>query len=65
MSKKELDDTIKSLKDAASQLEKVQGASDGDVDTALTDVQSCCGTCTGISPLPPCENTCIKVSPLF
>lgn len=60
-----LDARVKALRDAADQLEAVRGQAPDQVEQAVVDAQSCCGTCTGISFIPPCQNTCIAVSPLF
>jgi hypothetical protein len=61
----EIDDMVKKLKDAAAQLEKEKNSTQENQDKAMGDVMSCCGTCTGISSIPPCKNACIIVSPLF
>lgn len=57
---------VSNLRDAANQLE-ASASSPEEADKALSDVgpQSCCGTCTGVSAIPPCAGTCIKVSPLM
>lgn len=60
-----LDARVKALRDAADQLEAVRDQAPEQVEQAVVDAQSCCGTCTGISFIPPCRNACIAVSPLF
>jgi hypothetical protein len=56
---------VKALREAADQLEAVRSQTSEEVDQAIVDAQSCCGTCTAISFTPPCQNACIRVSPLF
>jgi hypothetical protein len=56
---------VKSLREAADQLEEVRGQAPEEVEQAVIDAQSCCGTCTAISFIPPCKNACIRISPLF
>jgi hypothetical protein len=60
-----LDAKVKALRDAADQLQAVRGQAPEQVDQAIVDAQSCCNTCTAVSFIPPCQNTCIAVSPLF
>lgn len=60
-----LDQRVSALREAADQLEAVRGQAPEQVEQAVVDAQSCCGTCTGISFIPPCRNACIAVSPLF
>jgi hypothetical protein len=59
-----INETVKKLREAADLLESKK-MSPEEADMALGELQSCCGTCTGISAVPPCQNACIKVSPLF
>lgn len=61
----DLDAKIKSLRAAADQLDEVRNRAHDQADRAVVDTQSCCGTCTLISFIPPCKNACIRVSPLF
>ena len=63
---KHIEGIVKKLRDAADQLDaKKDKMSPEEAKNAIGELQSCCGTCTGISPIPPCANTCIAVSPLF
>lgn len=63
---KHIEGVVKNLRDAADQLDAQKNKlSPEEAKNALGEVQSCCGTCTGISAIPPCSNACIKVSPLF
>jgi hypothetical protein len=56
---------IRSLRAAADNLEAVRERAPDRVEQAVVDTQSCCGTCTLVSFVPPCKNACIRVSPLF
>jgi hypothetical protein len=62
---KSIKNVVKNLRDAADQLEKKGQMSPEEAEQAVGELQSCCGTCTLVSAVPPCQNTCIKVSPLF
>jgi mannitol/fructose-specific phosphotransferase system IIA component (Ntr-type) len=60
-----LNTKVQALRQAADQLDAVRGQTPQQVEQALVEAQSCCGTCTGVSFIPPCMNACIAVSPLF
>ncbi len=47
--------------DAADQVESLKGLHSEAVKNAIGELQSCCASCTLISPLPPCANTCIQL----
>ena len=61
----ELDALTKRLRDAADAVGAVKGKSPEEIANSIAQLQSCCGTCTGVSPIPPCANACISVSPLM
>jgi hypothetical protein len=63
--KAKIDEMIKQLQAAAGQLEATKSKSSEEANSDVVDVQSCCGTCTGISGIPPCRGSCIWISPLF
>ncbi|ADL50707.1 hypothetical protein [Clostridium cellulovorans] len=66
---KNIDDLIKNLRSAADQLDSIKdSASDEDIKKVIennVEPMSCCGTCTGVPPIPPCENTCVSLPPFM
>jgi hypothetical protein len=63
--KAKIDEMIKQLQAAAEQLEMSKSKSAEEAEADVVDVQSCCGTCTGITAISPCRGTCILLSALF
>jgi hypothetical protein len=66
----EIDDLVQKLRAAADQLEAITSSNSTEEMIKIAAIeaggpQSCCGDCTGVSPLPPCSGACIKVSPLM
>ncbi len=60
-----LDDLAKKLRDAADQVGQLKGRPPEEISRAVADLQSCCGDCTLVSPMPPCPGACIMLPSLL
>ncbi|MCR3759686.1 hypothetical protein [Clostridium felsineum] len=64
-----IDELVKNLRAAADELDTLKNSNSPEVVKHIVEnpsgLMSCCGTCTGVSAIPPCQNACIKVSPLM
>ena len=61
----ELDALTKRLRDAVAAVGAMQGKSPAEMASSIAQLQACCGTCTAVSPSPPCANACIALPPLM